>query len=1058
MDLGAPRALQVPITELVRYTPPQNVSAASMANGNTYKNLYEATSMNSGLTVVVLINIIVCLAALTFYRYVILREAGLHTREEIELLAKYATADPSDTYTPSGAFVPAPPPMRWKGWKDFFSATDQMLSRDAQVYLLFQRSCILTTALCGAFASVVLLPCYWFGGNLYVVGGGTADKNPPLSLVNMLRSDRGVFEQFTSHNLPKDSPLVLLQFPVMVVVAFCVVFLYTVVKTAGGNSRTISESLTSTTRSRTTRHPASASTDTASPGSSPLAARRRKEWTVFARGLPKDIRSATELSQMLSTIYPSQVAHVELVCKGRMSEVKQTREFLSTKHRYEYLVGLQDGEVNQRFASETMFGQIFGLFVKREKRQDVIEKLAEKMRALEDDIGSRKAEPVRAFRGCAFITFSNGNAAASVIHNFPIRHGMTWMRNCFNSGLIEGSSSNFDPSRSATLLQPPPRVATREKLCFGFPSLGNLYRAIVNILPNGARDWVMATPLLAPRPAVEFFPGYSFFSSTPRNVQYSPQLAASRLRHMKATQAPKSGDIVWHNIGISVFERTVRELFVQFIVFSILILFTSPIAMLTAVKLFVAEVSLLRDPQLLAHHNVTGNPLVPTIDVKKENAALAIADYIAQRLPKALANNDWLRSAIFTYVPVLMLAIVFAVVPSLLRLTCKLEGYPTHSAQEMSVFRKTAFYYVMNAVVLPSVALNTMSEFLTEIYKQSQGWENISSALPILERLFSGDIAFFVCNYLVQLALTGSAFWLMRLPSSFSMMIRRRMALTPLEAAEAKCTDIFDYPRHYAYGVTVMSMCLLFGFMAPVVWWFSFVYFVIKHGVDLYLIRYVHPRSHIDGRLPRLSITFVLVWTVVSQLSIAVIFYLRSWMKAGIATVLLCALTLAACLSASPRVGNRILVLIAQARGRIVKRLIGDGSNVLGWLVSPALVTDRPASVESSLDNGTETHPLLPDRQATHFDPIARRRGRLFSPTVPSDYDDDYIGKSAHTSSDTRVEGVQFGERDESDNEFDDNLSYYSEENVGVDLEAADPFGDELPHRRLHYRSFENGG
>ncbi|CDF32586.1 unnamed protein product [Chondrus crispus] len=293
----------------------------------------------------------------------------------------------------------------------------------------------------------------------------------------------------------------------------------------------------------------------------------------------------------------------------------------------------------------------------------------------------------------------------------------------------------------------------------------------------------------------------------------------------------------------------------------------------------------------------------------------------------------------------------------------------------MSVFRKTSFYYVMNAVVLPSLALNTASEFLEMIYKQSNGGANVYNTLPILQRLFSGDIAFFLCTYLVQLALTGSVFWLMRLPSSFSMMVRRRMALTPLEAAEAKCTDIFDYPRHYAYSVTVMSICLLFGFMAPLIWWFALLYFVCKHLVDIYTIRYVHPRSHIDGRLPRLSSKFILTWTTVSQFSLAAIFYLQGWVHAAVLTLLLCVLTLACCLSVNAHVGNRIMRFIADLRDRAIKKVMSVGGQGYNWMPSPSLVSSSSSSSTQSFAGSHESDALLVKPQSP----------RTFS--APDEYD-----------------------------------------------------------------------
>lgn len=1102
-----------------------NSSAALQDDGNTYKNLYEVSSMSRGLTVVVLINVCVSLLGLLFYRYFILKEAGLMTEEETSLLNRYPDIMHTQmySYSPNDDFVRAPPPMSWTGWSDFlFRSDDNLLSKDAKVYLMFVRACILTTAACGAFASIMLLPWYWFGGALFKVGEDATNSGTrkPLTLISLLKSDRGLFERFTSHNLPPNSPLILLQFPVMVVVAFCVVFMYTVVKSASDEHDYSTNSRNNSNRSKNnnsvnnngTNRPdrdashSSVSSDLMpdwSPG--PAGNRRQKKWTLFVRGLPMDIGSSSELAELLSSIYPSQIDRVELVCKGRIQEVKLMRKLLTARYRYKYLLERnensdmdeeEDEKLNRKFGSKSFLGRVFGISFKKWTREEVLDHLQKSIHEIENDIHMLKSKPVHGFRGCAFITFTNSKAAETVL-----KHGAKIIEadetdgdydddNESQSSILTGDTAStriFEQSIGGLL--PAPHSAPsggaavtfpREELIWEIPRLENLYRAIVDILPRGMRDWIRATSWLAPTERYYFSDRNEMLVWSREKFQYGKKLAAVRLRNMNATRAPNAGDIIWQNVGISFIERTIREIIVQFIVFSILILFTSPIAMLTAGKLLIQEVSLLTDPSIIANNNstVTGtgsnNPLVPTINVKDDNAALSIAYFVMQKLPQALSNNDWLRSTIFTYVPVLMLAIVFAVVPTLLRQTCKWEGYPTKSAQELSVFRKTAFYYVMNAVVLPSLALNTMSEFLEVLYKRSNGGSNISSAFPILERLFSGDIAFFLCNYLVQLALTGSVFWLMRLPGSFKMMIRKRVGLTPLELAEAKCTDIFDYPRHYAYCVTVMSMCLLFGFMAPLLWWFSFGYFVCKFAVDIYLIRFVHPRSHIDGRLPRLSISFVLIWTVVSQLSIAVIFYLQNWTKSAFACVLLCSLTLAACLSAGEDVGNLLLALIDEARKELVRRVVGDGDNVFGWALGSAQVNPDGNNHYNSHSHHREEEvdSLIGRREFEHTNEMNKiqqwiyRRGQTPPPSQSSyssithvharpdsndwkyqsleDMDDiDTETHTARTSVETRVEAEEWatfgGELEDGD---DESIGYNSDnDRIGLDIE----FGSQYP-------------
>lgn len=219
-----------------------------------------------------------------------------------------------------------------------------------------------------------------------------------------------MFERFTSHNLPPDSMLVLLQFPVMAVVAFCIVILYTVVKTGAGQQRTIEEWLRPTPNSVASPVTGTVS-PSASPGSAARTMRRRPHqgWTLFARGLPRDIRSANELTQMLSLIYPGEVARVELVCKGRMSEAKLFRALDSARYRYNYLREMEDNEdLDQRFASQTIFGRLFGLFIRQWTRKEVLESLYTQIVTLEGDLESRKAEPVTGFLGCAFVTFKRG--------------------------------------------------------------------------------------------------------------------------------------------------------------------------------------------------------------------------------------------------------------------------------------------------------------------------------------------------------------------------------------------------------------------------------------------------------------------------------------------------------------------------------------------------------------------------------------------------------------------------------------------------------------------------
>lgn len=1004
------------------------MSSAKMINATsttdpTKRSVFEATTTSSGLYYVIVINVFISWLGLLFYRYVILRRAGLLSPDELDLLRAYPPVRFEHSYTPNSAFVHGAPPMRWTSWRDFFTATDAHLARDAQVYLLFQRVCMATTAVCALVSTVILLPSYYLGGALSV----SETPSKPLSLISFLHSGRGVFERFTSHNLPPASSLVLLQLPVLLLAATCIVVLHTLVHAATKDRRTLAEWLElpaqtvpsphadifrKTGGSRTPR--AQVASFLGSSPRSPIppdssmntGADPRPAWTLFARGLPRDIRSHGELRALLDVIFPGQIRSVELVCKGRMPEARLRSALSMARSRLDYLIDTRRdvessgcdekaefggeaetaplAQADNNRSPESLSGLVRRVLGKnRFDREARIAELGDEISSLRRDLDSRKREAVADFLGCAFITVRSPAVALALLSDFPVAlsstpavsHVARRVRSSSGSSsrdslrlpplelqmLLEGSESAGPALGTVRESQRSPPLWRLHALYNGFAlTLPLSLRALLGIDRGDDCD----DPSMSPDPSQSnFFP-------------VSREFATNRLRSMKAERAPKSGDIVWGNVGISFFERTCREVLVQMFVFACLILFTSPVAMLTAMRLVFAELAVLKDANLgnlgLGYNETAlgdvkpsvtvllGEASEPTLEVSRtslasmgvdDNAANEMSKQLLSWLPDFLTSNTMLRSVLLAYFPVLLLSVVFSLVPTILRAISSLEGYPTYTDKEMSIFRKTSFYYLMNAVLLPSLALNTASEFLEMVYRrslESNGGVNVFKALPILQSLFSGDIAFFLCSYLVQLALTGSVFWLMRIPASASMVVRNRLAATPLEAAEAKCTGIFDFPRHYSYSVSVMAMCLLFGFMAPVIWYFAFLYFVCKHIVDTYLIRYVHPRSHIDGRLPRLASTFVLVWTCVSQLIVAATFYLQGRTHAGVSTGILCVVTLAACVSVGSSLGNRILGVIPRLRDALIRKFVIGTDDDTHWLVGQNSILALSASSTST--------------------------------------------------------------------------------------------------------------
>lgn len=738
------------------------------------------------------------------------------------------------------------------------------------------------------------------------------------------RSDRGLFERLTSHNLAKHSLALYLQVPVAAVVAAAVCFLFCVTHAAAaGDGHSMRAWL-----SPPPQLPLSPTTSMGAPGGAATAVaaasggRGRSgrlhaaavagHWTLLLRGLPADANTTEELKRRLSARYPDCIGRVELLYRGHVSEARLLRRKEAFQHRLEHLrSGLPDGGGT-------------GVDVER-----LVPELEAQLAAVEAELDAFRRAPDADFAGCAFVTALNPATAAAMLEDFP-RRGER-LRRAVGAALTRtvvpffrstasrpGSGGGVSTTGYFTEL---PREAAVAAGGHTAATLSGAWRngGGVGDRPTGPAFVLNDSPRGGSVPPL----GGSSAPSTPTRSSPTPYpFPFDDLAGVRAERAPRSSDIIWANVSMPFWQRTIRSVSVQGIVFAMLILFTSPVAVLTAVRQMCTNAVLLSDPRALlsgsggANESTLVSPA--TAAAPSADDAVALSQALLALFPNWITHSAVVRSLLLAYLPVVLLALVFAIVPSVLRATVALEGYPTHSAQEMSVFRKTSFYYVCNAVVLPSLALDTASSFLTMLYERSGRGENVVQALPILERLFSGDIAFFLCSYLVQLALSGSIFWLLQLPANTMAAWRRYRALTPLEAAEAKCKGAFDFPRHYAYNVTVMSMCLLFGCVAPLIWSFAVLYFVAKHAVDSFNLRYVFSRTHIDGALPRSSANFLLLWTVISVLTLAVIFYLEGSPIAAAMLVATAAAAVVFCLSASEVVGERLLPLVGRARGHLL--------------------------------------------------------------------------------------------------------------------------------------------
>lgn len=150
---------------------------------------------------------------------------------------------------------------------------------------------------------------------------------------------------------------------------------------------------------------------------------------------------------------------------------------------------------------------------------------------------------------------------------------------------------------------------------------------------------------------------------------------------------------------------------VQLFVFFLLIAFTSPVAILWGVKQVFVDSGNVLDPLFSGfnHANETTSEQwwsefgdafknISTDLFPDGDKSFSVSEIILEIAPDFMTSSNAMRSFLLSYSPTLLLTLINALVPSVLRALSGLEKYKTRSELEVSVLRKTIFYFVMNLV------------------------------------------------------------------------------------------------------------------------------------------------------------------------------------------------------------------------------------------------------------------------------------------------------------------------------------------------------------------------
>ena len=260
--------------------------------------------------------------------------------------------------------------------------------------------------------------------------------------------------------------------------------------------------------------------------------------------------------------------------------------------------------------------------------------------------------------------------------------------------------------------------------------------------------------------------------------------------------APAPTDVIWTHLKDDHVWWYLRFFIVNVALFVVLMFWTTPVAILSAL-----------------------GPL------KQADIFSGVSQYIAE--------SPFLTA----YLPTLMMWILTLLLPWIVAASSMLEFHHAKSKMELSVVRKSYAYYIINVIILPSFLMTSVDAVL----RLSKDKEEFMGKFECV--FLANNGAFFV-NYLIIAAFIGNGFELLRLPEIILSKIYSFGAYTYKEKMEAikAASFSFYYGREYSYLLCVFCLVMVFCTTCPLVVPGGLVYFTIKHLVDKYNI--YHVRLH----------------------------------------------------------------------------------------------------------------------------------------------------------------------------------------------------------------------
>jgi hypothetical protein len=300
-----------------------------------------------------------------------------------------------------------------------------------------------------------------------------------------------------------------------------------------------------------------------------------------------------------------------------------------------------------------------------------------------------------------------------------------------------------------------------------------------------------------------------------------------KVRRWQVSYAPNPEDVNWDDISDDTWKVWVRRIVVNFFLFIMFFFLTTP-------------------PILINVLNY-----------------LRLLDPISTRL------NE-ISPLLTEYFSPLLLVLAALILPVLITFASTFLPYKTISEQNHSTMWKVYLFLLLMVLVLPSLGL-TSAKALVESFASGKKFR--------WKCLFPVDNGAFFINYVLQSALLGNAFELLRLSELiiyFYYTLVMTKSAAEYENARQQILFDFSFGVRYPRFLLIFAMVVSYSISCPLIAPCGLLYMGLKHLVDKYNIYYVYTPSKINDQIHSTAIMFFHIGILMMQFQVFTFNFLRT--------------------------------------------------------------------------------------------------------------------------------------------------------------------------------------